>query len=148
MIRIREMVTYWSLNKHFFVCFSAVVASWSVSYKPSNICVFERSSVDFTCSFDYASSHTLKITKWFKPKIYQKQDGSQEGLFVHHSMAREIDQLYKNRTVYANQDKNCSLKLHNVSKSDIGKYFFRLETNSYRGKYTGHGGIYLNVAGK
>lgn len=111
------------------------------------MCVFERSSVDFTCSFDYPSFYTLKTTKWFKPKKRQKQDGSQQGIFVHHSEAAEIDQLYKNRTVYANRDKNCSLQLHNVSKSDIGKYFFRLETD-YGGKYTGLGGINLNVAGK
>ncbi|XP_051721044.1 B-cell receptor CD22 isoform X1 [Ctenopharyngodon idella] len=125
---------------------SAALASWSVSYKPRSICVFERSSVDFTCSFDYPSFQTLKTTKWFKPNKHQKQDGTQQGIFVHHSEAAEIDQLYKNRTVFANQDKNCSLQLYNVSKSDIGKYFFRLETNYYRGKYTGPGGIYLNVA--
>ncbi|CAM4704274.1 unnamed protein product [Leuciscus chuanchicus] len=122
---------------------SAVSASWSVSYKPRSMCVFERSSVDFTCSFDYPYLNTLKTTKWFK--LYQKQDGSQEGIFVYHSMASEIDQLYKDRTVYANQHKNCSLQLHNVSKSDRGKYFFRLETN-YLGKFTGPGGIYLDIA--
>ncbi|KAK9961377.1 hypothetical protein ABG768_009167 [Culter alburnus] len=123
---------------------SAALASWSVSYKPHSICVFERSSVDFTCSFDYPSFHTIKTTKWFRPRKHQKQDGSQQGISVHHSEAAEIDQLYKNRTVYANQEKNCSLQLHNVSKSDIGKYFFRLETNF--GKNTGSGGIYLNIA--
>ncbi|XP_077070845.1 B-cell receptor CD22 [Siphateles boraxobius] len=125
---------------------SAVLASWSVSYKPHSICVFENSSVDFTCSFNYPNFHTLKTTKWFKPKKYQKQDGSQEGIFVYHSKAAEIDQLYKDRTVYANRDKNCSLQLHNVSKSDIGKYFFRLETNYLNGKYTGSVGINLDVA--
>ncbi|XP_048008426.1 B-cell receptor CD22 [Megalobrama amblycephala] len=124
---------------------SAALASWSVSYKPRSICVFERSSVDFTCSFDYPSVYTLKTTKWFKPKKPQKQDGTQQGIFVHHSEVAEIDQLYKNRTVYANQDKNCSLQLHNISKSDIGIYLFRFETD-YRGKYTGLGGINLNVA--
>ncbi|XP_067304107.1 B-cell receptor CD22 isoform X1 [Pseudorasbora parva] len=125
---------------------SALLASWSVSYKPSSICVFERSSVDFTCSFQYPSYQTLKITKWFKPREYQKQDGSQEGIFVYNSKVAEIDQRYRNRTVYAKQDNNCSLQLHNVSKSDIGKYFFRLETNFLNGKYTGSGGIYLSVA--
>ncbi|KAK7158196.1 hypothetical protein R3I93_009408 [Phoxinus phoxinus] len=125
---------------------SAVLASWAVEYKPRSMCVFERSSVDFTCSFDYPNYHTLQTTKWFKPKKNQKQDGTQEGIFVYHSKAAEIDQLYKDRTVYANRDKNCSLQLHNVSKSDIGKYFFRLETNYLFGKFTGSGGIYLNVA--
>lgn len=129
----------------FCVCVSAL-ASWSVSYKPRSMCVFERSSVDFSCSFDYPYLHTLKTTKWFKPKNDQKQDGSQEGIFVYHSKAAVIDQLYKDRTVYADRDKNCSLQLHNVSKSDTGKYFFRLETNF--GKFTGSGGIYLDVAGK
>lgn len=131
----------------FCVCVSAVLASWSVSYKPRSMCVFERSSVDFTCSFDYPDLLKLKTTKWFKPKLNQKQDGSQEGIFVYHSMVSEIDQLYIDRTVYANRDKNCSLQLHNVSKSDIGKYFFRLETNLL-GKFTGSGGIFLDVAGK
>lgn len=79
-------------------------------------------------------------------KKHQKKDGTQEGVFVHHSEVAEIDQLYKSRTVYADQDKNCSLQLHNVSKSDIGNYFFRFET--YVKKYTGLGGVYLNVAGK
>jgi len=129
-----------------FVCVSAVLASWSVSYKPHSMCVFERSSVDFTCSFDYPYRYTFKTAKWFKPRNYQKQDGSQEGIFVYHSNPADTDQLYKDRTAYANQDKNCSLRLHNVSKSDIGKYFFRFETNLE--KFTGLGGINLDVAGK
>ncbi|KAG1936809.1 B-cell receptor CD22-like [Pimephales promelas] len=123
---------------------SAVLALWSVSYKPHAMCVFERSSVDFTCSFDYPYRYTFKTAKWFKPRNYQKQDRSQEGIFVYHSNPADTDQLYKDRTAYANQDKNCSLRLHNVSKSDIGKYFFRFETNLE--KFTGLGGINLDVA--
>ncbi|KAL1259967.1 hypothetical protein QQF64_010544 [Cirrhinus molitorella] len=125
---------------------SAAAASFSVSYQPRSICAFERSSVDFSCRFDYSSYHRDITTKWFKPEAHQKQDGTQVGISVYHSKAAEIHQLYKNRTAYANQDNNCSLRLHNVSKSDIGKYFFRIETNSYYEKYTGPGGIHLNVA--
>ncbi|XP_052002251.1 B-cell receptor CD22 [Xyrauchen texanus] len=125
---------------------SAVMSKWSVSYSPVRICAFEGSSVDFSCSFEYPDTHTLRTLKWFKPETYQKQDGSQNGIAVYHSSAEEINKLYQKRTVYTNQDKNCSLKLHNVSKTDIGRYFFRLTTNRYYGKFTGSGGINLNVA--
>ncbi|XP_073703839.1 B-cell receptor CD22 [Garra rufa] len=125
---------------------SAAAASWSVSYHPKSICVFERSSVDFSCTFDYPSNRRLETTKWFKPEAHQKQDGSQVGISVYHSTPAKIHQLYKNRTTYANQDKNCSLQLQNVSKSDIGKYFFRIEAYYYFDRYTGPGGINLNVA--
>ncbi|XP_051575305.1 B-cell receptor CD22-like isoform X2 [Myxocyprinus asiaticus] len=125
---------------------SAVMYTWSVSYSPETICAFEGSSVDFSCSFEYPYSHTLGTLKWFKPETYQKQDGSHEGIVVYHSNAKETNKLYQNRTVYTNQDKNCSFKLHNVSKTDIGRYFFRLTTNSRYGKFTGPGGINLNVA--
>ncbi|KAF4102830.1 B-cell receptor CD22 [Onychostoma macrolepis] len=125
---------------------SAAVASWSVSYSPRSICAIERSSVDFSCTFDYPHHSTLKTTKWFKPEAHQNQDGSQVGISVYNSEAAKIHQLYKNRTAYANKDKNCSLQLHNVSKSDTGTYFFRIETYSLYGKYTGPGGINLNVA--
>lgn len=125
----------------------AAVASVSVSYNPKSICVLERSSVDFKCTFDYPYYSTLETTKWFKPEAHQKQDGTQVGISVYHSNTAEIHQLYKNRTAYANQDRNCSLQLHNVSKNDNGMYFFRFEY-SYRGKYTGLGGIHLSVAGK
>ncbi|XP_051577657.1 B-cell receptor CD22-like isoform X2 [Myxocyprinus asiaticus] len=118
---------------------------WSVSYSPTTICAIEGHSVDFSCSFDYPNTRTLKISKWFKPETHQKPDGSQQGIFVYHSSAEEINKRYQNRTVYANQNKNCSLKLHNVSESDIGRYFFRLET-SRGGKFTGSVGINLNVA--
>uniref|UniRef100_A0A8C2GWW6 B-cell receptor CD22 n=1 Tax=Cyprinus carpio TaxID=7962 RepID=A0A8C2GWW6_CYPCA len=124
---------------------SAAVASVSVSYNPKSICVLERSSVDFKCTFDYPYYSTLETTKWFKPEADQKQDGTQVGISVYHSNTAEIHQLYKNRTAYANQDRNCSLQLHNVSKNDNGMYFFRFEY-SYRGKYTGLGGIHLSVA--
>uniref|UniRef100_A0A671MK75 B-cell receptor CD22 n=1 Tax=Sinocyclocheilus anshuiensis TaxID=1608454 RepID=A0A671MK75_9TELE len=125
---------------------SAAVASWSVSYYPRSICAFERSSVDFSCKFDCSDYRILKTTYWFKPGAHQKQDGSQVGISVYNSEAAKIHQLYKNRTAYANRDKNCSLQLHNVSKSDTGMYFFRFETYSSRGKYTGPGGISLRVA--
>uniref|UniRef100_A0A673IC74 B-cell receptor CD22 n=1 Tax=Sinocyclocheilus rhinocerous TaxID=307959 RepID=A0A673IC74_9TELE len=125
---------------------SAAVASWLVSYYPRSICAFERSSVDFSCMFDYSDYRILKTTYWFKPEAHQKQDGSQVGISAYNSEAAKIHQLYKNRTAYANRDKNCSLQLHNVSKSDTGMYFFRFETYSSRGKYTGPGGINLSVA--
>ncbi|XP_016137447.1 B-cell receptor CD22-like [Sinocyclocheilus grahami] len=125
---------------------SAAVASWSVSYYSRSICAFERSSVDFSCMFDCSDYHILKTKYWFKPEAHQKQDGSQVGISVYNSEAAKIHQLYKNRTAYANRDKNCSLQLHNVSKSDTGMYFFRFETYSSRGKYTGPGGINLRVA--
>lgn len=125
------------------------MASWSVSYYPRSICAFERSSVDFSCTFDYPDDYyTLKTTIWFKPEAHQNQDGSQVGISVYNSEAAKIHRLYKHRTAYANKDKNCSLQLHNVSKSDTGKYFFRIETNYIYGKYTGPGGINLIVAGK
>ncbi|XP_065154847.1 B-cell receptor CD22 isoform X3 [Paramisgurnus dabryanus] len=125
---------------------SAAVSSLSVSYSPKSICTFENSSVDFSCTFDFPYGHTLVVSKWFKPRKDQKQDGSQEGMFVYHTDAAEIHELYMNRATYANQDKNCSLKLHNVSRKDIGKYFFRFETNYWWLKYTGPGGIDLIVA--
>ncbi len=135
-------------NTCFSVCLAAM-ASWSVSYYPRSICAFERSSVDFSCKFDYPDHYyTLKTTKWFKPEAHQNQDGSQVGISVYNSETADIHRLYKNRTAYANKDKNCSLQLHNVSKSDSGKYFFHIETNYFRGKYTGPGGINLIVAGK
>ncbi|XP_052475453.1 B-cell receptor CD22 [Carassius gibelio] len=123
---------------------SAAVASLSVLYHPKSICVLERSSVDFSCTFDYPLYSTLKTTRWFKPLSNQKQDGTQFGISVYHSNTAEIHQLYKNRTAYANQDRNCSLQIHNVSKSDNGMYFFRLEYD--HGKYTGPWGINLSVA--
>ncbi|XP_043117248.1 B-cell receptor CD22 [Puntigrus tetrazona] len=125
---------------------SAAVASWSVSYHPRSMCAFERSSVDFSCMFDYKDYHTLNTICWFRPEAHQKQDGSQVGIFVYNSEAAKIHQLYKNRTTYANRDKNCSLQLHNVSLNDTGMYFFRYETQYYNGKYTGPGGIKLTVA--
>ncbi|XP_057195777.1 B-cell receptor CD22 isoform X2 [Triplophysa rosa] len=125
---------------------SAAVASWSVLYSPKSICVFESSSVEFSCSFDFLYGRIV-TSKWFKPRAYEKQDGSQEGRFVYHSNPAEIHKRYKNRTTFANQDRNCSLTLHNVSKKDIGRYFFRFETQYQFGKFTGSNGIDLNVAG-
>nr|XP_055067118.1 B-cell receptor CD22-like [Misgurnus anguillicaudatus] len=124
---------------------SAAMASWSVSYSPRSICAFENSSVDFSCTFDFPRGYTLRVSKWFKPDKDQKQDGSQEGMFVYHTYAGETPERYINRATYANQDKNCSLKLHNVSKKDIGRYFFRFHTDYYR-RYTGPGGIDLSIA--
>ncbi|XP_059364411.1 B-cell receptor CD22 [Carassius carassius] len=135
----------------FYICtllpllLSAAVASLSVSYHPKSICVLERSSVDFSCTFDYPLYSTLETTRWFKPLAHQKQDGTQIGISVYHSNTAEIHQLYKNRTAYANQDRNCSLQIHNVSKSDNGMYFFRFEYY-YHGRYTGPWGIHLSVA--
>nr|XP_055067121.1 B-cell receptor CD22-like [Misgurnus anguillicaudatus] len=125
---------------------SAAVSLWSVSYSPKSICAFENSSVDFSCTFDFPYGQTLVVSKWFKPRKDQKQDGSQEGMFVYHTDAAEIHEHYRNRTTYANQDKNCSLKLHNVSRKDIGKYYFRFEIQHWWGKYTGQGGIDLSIA--
>lgn len=117
---------------------SAAAASWTVSYSPKSICVFESSSVEFSCSFDYPYGYRIVTTKWFK----------QEGMFVYHTNPAEIHTRYKNRTTYANRDRNCSLTLHNVTKKDTGIYFFRFETQYYYGKYTGPDGIVLNVAGR
>lgn len=130
------------------ICVLAAVASWSVSYNPTGICAFEGSSVDFSCSFDYPDYLKVTVTKWFRPDKYQKQDGSQQGITVYHSNAAYISRLYRDRTAYANQDKNCSLRVRNVSKGDVGRYFFRTKTNYYNEKFTGSGGIHLKVAGK
>ncbi|XP_017564266.1 B-cell receptor CD22 isoform X1 [Pygocentrus nattereri] len=107
---------------------------WAVWYKSEQYCVFKGSSVDFGCTYNYPADYRVKILKWIKqePKHIKP---------VYHSDPEQVDLSYRRRTELANEDNNCTLRLHNVSESDVGKYYFCFYTGQ-----AGSEGTYLNVA--
>ncbi|XP_036414327.1 B-cell receptor CD22 isoform X2 [Colossoma macropomum] len=117
-----------------FIGTAAASREWAVWYKSEQYCVFKGSSVDFGCTYNYPAGYRVKILKWIK----QEQKHIK---LVYHSDPEQVDLSYRRRTELANEDKNCTLRLHNVSESDVGKYFFRFYTG-----WAGSEGTYLNVA--
>ncbi|KAL7840266.1 hypothetical protein AOLI_G00255890 [Acnodon oligacanthus] len=118
------------------ICLSTAVASResAVWYKSQQYCVFKGSTVDFGCTYNYPAGYRVRILKWIKQEPKHMKP-------VYHSDPEQIDSSYRRRTELANEDNNCTLRLHSVSESDVGKYFFRF----YTGR-TGSEGTYLNVA--
>ncbi|XP_030639044.1 B-cell receptor CD22 [Chanos chanos] len=144
-LKRREMLSLWIFLQ---LTIADVMPSdeWAVKYKSNDACVLEGSTVDFSCSYNYPRGLLINTLKWFKPRRRQKQDGSQQGVFVYHTDSKQIEESYRGRTEFENEDKKCTLRLHNVSVSDIGRYFFRFETTSYGEMWTGMGGIFLQLA--
>ncbi|CAB1334101.1 unnamed protein product, partial [Coregonus sp. 'balchen'] len=126
--------------------------TWSVWYRGSDrnsvICASKGSSVVFDCTYSYPATHKVIKKLWFTPRGGKKLDGSQQGDVVYDTSGLNKTR-YRGRTEFYDQDKNCTLKLNNVTEDDSGRFFFRFHSkkdNQDPQGFTGPGGVDLNIS--
>uniref|UniRef100_A0A8B9JKY7 Si:dkey-4c23.5 n=2 Tax=Astyanax mexicanus TaxID=7994 RepID=A0A8B9JKY7_ASTMX len=107
---------------------------WSVIYSERRVCVLEDSSVDFPCTYSYPSGQTVTESFWFyfQPGV-NPNDLSKEERF-----AGRVEFL-------GDKERNCTLRIRNVTKRDSGEYRFRFSTNPGEIKFAGRPGVILSV---
>nr|XP_032818350.1 uncharacterized protein LOC116947064 isoform X2 [Petromyzon marinus] len=110
--------------------------AWEVNYGPK-VVTFPGSTVILPCSFTFPESDGSKVTL-----AVWKKDYAHSGTNVY-SLTSPVA-WYKDRMSLAGdlKEKNCSLKIIDVQRSDASTYFFRFKVTN---GFTGAEGITLEV---
>ncbi|XP_036453773.1 sialoadhesin-like [Colossoma macropomum] len=108
---------------------------WSVTYSDRRVCALEGSSVDFPCTYSYPRDQTVTKTFWyyFRPQVEPTD------LSVEEQFAGRVEFL-------GDKERNCTLRMNNLTKSDSGEYHFRFITDTAGGRFSGEPGVILSVA--
>ncbi|XP_035376978.1 sialic acid-binding Ig-like lectin 9 [Electrophorus electricus] len=95
------------------------------------------SLVELPCTYSYPSDDKVEHTFWYY--VHPKEDPQDLSL----------EEQFTGRVEYVgDKEKNCTLRIRGLRKSDSGEYRFRFSTNTERGKFSGKPGVILNITGK
>ncbi|XP_042572031.1 B-cell receptor CD22-like [Cyprinus carpio] len=112
---------------------------WSVSYRSSQICALNGSTVTIYCTYKYPTGY--KITKAFWTNTLVKEKDEDEEL-----PDLSEDPEYSQRLQYlGDKQKNCTIRLSHVTQKDSHMYYFKFITDKPDGKWTGKPGVSLTV---
>uniref|UniRef100_A0A6Q2YSP3 Ig-like domain-containing protein n=1 Tax=Esox lucius TaxID=8010 RepID=A0A6Q2YSP3_ESOLU len=89
-----------------------------VTYNHQSICVMEGSTVDLPCNYQYPRTHKLLEANWH---IQEEPNGAPTNLSM---VSRYTDRAVFDRT----KDKDCTLRITDLRKSDSAEYKFRFKT--------------------
>ncbi|KAL7832432.1 hypothetical protein AOLI_G00299800 [Acnodon oligacanthus] len=103
---------------------------WSVTYSDRRLCALEGSSVDFPCTYSYPRDQTVTETFWYDFRLTD--------LSVVEQFAGRVEFL-------VDKERNCTLRMNNLTKTDSGEYYFRFSTDTAGGSFSGKPGVILNV---
>uniref|UniRef100_A0A8C1H7F8 B-cell receptor CD22 n=1 Tax=Cyprinus carpio carpio TaxID=630221 RepID=A0A8C1H7F8_CYPCA len=116
-------------------CFSA---DWVVNYKHSHICALKNSSVIMSCTYTYPTGYKIEKVFWTKTLDEYEDLSEKVNLFK--------DPEYSQRLQYlGDKQKNCTIRLSNVTQKDSHMYYFRFTTNVKKGRWFGKPGVNLTV---
>uniref|UniRef100_A0A3B1JBX0 Si:dkey-4c23.5 n=1 Tax=Astyanax mexicanus TaxID=7994 RepID=A0A3B1JBX0_ASTMX len=107
---------------------------WSVIYSERRVCVLEDSSVDFPCIYSYPSGQRVNESYWF----YVQPGVNPNDLSKEEQFAGRVEFL-------GDKERNCTLRIRNVTKRDSGEYRFRFFTDTADGRLSGTPGVILSV---
>ncbi|KAL7832436.1 hypothetical protein AOLI_G00299840 [Acnodon oligacanthus] len=107
---------------------------WNVIYSDRRLCALEGSSVDFPCIYSYPRYQTVTETLWY---YFQSKVGLTD-LSVDEQFAGRVEFL-------VDKERNCTLRMNNLTKTDSGEYYFRFSTDTVVGSFSGKPGVILNV---
>ncbi|XP_035376975.1 uncharacterized protein LOC113581481 [Electrophorus electricus] len=107
---------------------------WSVTYTDRRVCFVEGSSVELPCTYSYPSNEKVEHTFWYYVRPNEDpQDLSQEEQFT-------------GRVEYVgDEEKNCTLRIRELRKSDSGEYRFRFSGKTRRAVFSGKPGVIVNI---
>ncbi|KAL7832437.1 hypothetical protein AOLI_G00299850 [Acnodon oligacanthus] len=103
---------------------------WSVTYSDRRLCALEGSSVDFPCTYSYPRDQTVTETLWYDFRLTD--------LSVVEQFAGRVEFL-------VDKERNCTLRMNNLTKTDSGEYYFRFSTDTAGGSFSGKPGVILSV---
>ncbi|XP_049322878.1 sialoadhesin-like [Astyanax mexicanus] len=106
---------------------------WSVIYSERRVCVLEDSSVDFPCIYSYPSGQRVTESYWF----YFQPGVNPNDLSKKEQFAGRVE-------FPGDKERNCTLRIRNVTKRDSGEYRYRFLNNEGRG-FSGSPGVILSV---
>ncbi|KAI4881094.1 hypothetical protein NFI96_029121, partial [Prochilodus magdalenae] len=105
---------------------------WNVAYTERELCALEGSSVDFHCTYAPPSNQTVTGVFWYYEQL--------KDLFHEAQFAGRVEFI-------GDRERNCTLRMRGVRKTDSGEYGFQFSTNADKGRFSGTSGVLLNVAG-
>ncbi|KAI4886781.1 hypothetical protein NFI96_001480 [Prochilodus magdalenae] len=106
---------------------------WSVSYSDRRVCALEGSSVDFPCTYSHPSDQTVNEAFWY----HIRSEAESTDLSVDEQFAGRVEFL-------GDKEKNCGLRMRNLTKGDSGQYQFRFITDNPN-RFSGRPGVILSV---
>ncbi|KAI4893959.1 hypothetical protein NFI96_026951 [Prochilodus magdalenae] len=115
-----------------FISGAAAQNGWGVTYNPTSICAVKGSTVTMSCTYTYPYGYSVIKVFWTKQwPVYGVEPPD---------LLDDPD--YRGRVLYlGDKQRDCTLRLQNVTEKDQIKYYFRFITNKPDGKYTGAGGV-------
>ncbi|KAK0143840.1 Hemicentin-1 [Merluccius polli] len=121
---------------------------WRVTYTSSDVCALRRSTVEISCTYEYAKKEDGQYTTVQKTLWFTKRDGDE---YV--DLRRDTD--YADRVEYSCGENSCysyscyvkcTLRIRDLRLSDsAAEYKFQFITNQPGGRLTGEPGVTLSV---
>ncbi|XP_076874409.1 uncharacterized protein LOC143524806 [Brachyhypopomus gauderio] len=105
----------------------------SVSYTDRRVCVVEGSSVEFPCTYSHPSDEEVEDTFWF----YVRPKEDPQDLSLEEQFAGRVEFV-------GDKERNCTLRIRDLRKSDSGEYRFRFSTKQEQ-IFIGEAGVNLMV---
>uniref|UniRef100_A0A8C9R447 Ig-like domain-containing protein n=1 Tax=Scleropages formosus TaxID=113540 RepID=A0A8C9R447_SCLFO len=111
---------------------------WAVWYPEKPVCAVRGSTVIIKCTYDYPEGN-VQEEMWCLNHMYCT--GTE---YVCHSENRSIAPQFKDRAqCLSDKQKNCTLKVKNITDTDAGEYRFRFISDKDR--WTGQDGVTLII---
>ncbi|XP_049336935.1 sialic acid-binding Ig-like lectin 13 [Astyanax mexicanus] len=106
---------------------SAATVNWKLTVT-NNIQAYQHDCVIINCTFEYnnCTEEQKKIQSTPEKGIWMKE---MESVKVYHPNSSQIDSAFRGRTELLGNisQKNCTLKINNLRKTDTGQYIFMVE---------------------
>ncbi|XP_051776478.1 B-cell receptor CD22-like [Erpetoichthys calabaricus] len=102
------------------------------------------SSLVINCTYEYPDGLPIVVEKW---TMNSEQDDGQKDVTVYHTEESKVSPSYQHRAVYLGSNNSvCSLRIHDVTRSDRGLYRFRFESIEERNRWTQVPDVVVDVA--
>uniref|UniRef100_A0A3B1ISD9 Ig-like domain-containing protein n=1 Tax=Astyanax mexicanus TaxID=7994 RepID=A0A3B1ISD9_ASTMX len=113
---------------------SAATVNWKLTVT-NNIQAYQHDCVIINCTFEYnnCTEEQKKIQSTPEKGIWMKKEGMDVNLY--HPNSSQIHSDFRGRTELLGNisQKNCTLKINNLRKTDAGQYIFRVEGITTKG---------------
>uniref|UniRef100_A0A8C4TA11 B-cell receptor CD22 n=1 Tax=Erpetoichthys calabaricus TaxID=27687 RepID=A0A8C4TA11_ERPCA len=114
------------------------------TYLQMEICALMSSSLVINCTYEYPDGLPIVVEKW---TMNSEQDDGQKDVTVYHTEESKVSPSYQHRAVYLGSNNSvCSLRIHDVTRSDRGLYRFRFESIEERNRWTQVPDVVVDVA--
>ncbi|XP_048876248.1 B-cell receptor CD22-like isoform X4 [Brienomyrus brachyistius] len=136
---LQYALSFWILTVVFLP--GVLGSEWAVEYSGNPLCAIRGSTVVIPCSYKYENSFEVETVMWCHDDEY-----CDKMAYVSHSSNTGISDAFRDRAEYlGNKEKNCTLRIKNITKKDAGLYIFKFINKDNKLRWSGSPGTTLMV---